>query len=108
MIIRIRDLEFKCIIGILDFERVSKQRVIVDVKIEYSYLKENYINYADVSALIKKVMKKRKFLLLEDALKSLSGELKQNFSRIDLLTLEISKPDILRNCIVSVKDKYKF
>ncbi|MEK6658706.1 MAG: dihydroneopterin aldolase, partial [Campylobacterota bacterium] len=52
MTIHIEDLKFQCIIGILDFERVTPQDVIINLAIEYDY-KKNFINYADVVEIVK-------------------------------------------------------
>ncbi len=53
MKIEISDLTFKCIIGILDFERTKKQKVIVNISFEYNFSKDMFINYAEISELIK-------------------------------------------------------
>ncbi|MDD2290972.1 MAG: dihydroneopterin aldolase [Aliarcobacter sp.] len=101
MKIEISDLTFKCIIGILDFERIKKQKVIIDLSFEYNFSKDNFINYAEISALIEKTMKKEKFLLLEDAILHLESLLNNNY-KITNLNIKISKPTILKNCIVSL------
>ena len=101
MRIYVEELRFKCIIGILDFERVQKQEVIINLTIDYTYEKE-FIDYAKVVTLIKKTMKKRKFLLIEDALASLTKKLKKNFPHSDAIWLKITKPSILADCKVSV------
>ncbi len=103
MTIHIEDLKFQCIIGILDFERTDPQDVILNVKLEYTY-ENNFINYADVSKLLKTHMKNEKFLLIEDALSILSTKLKERFSLIDRLELKITKPSILPDCKVSVSN----
>ena len=71
MTIHIEDLKFQSIIGILDFERTTPQDVIINLTIQYNY-KDLFINYAEVSDLIKATMIEKKFLLLEDALQDLS------------------------------------
>ncbi len=101
MKIEISDLTFKCIIGILDFERIKKQKVIVDLSFEYNFSKDNFINYAEISTLIEKTMKKEKFLLLEDAILHIESLLNNNY-KITNLNIKISKPTILKNCIVSL------
>ena len=103
MKIEISDLTFKCIIGILDFERIKKQKVIIDLSFEYNFSKDNFINYAEVSALIEKTMKKEKFLLLEDAILHLENLLYNSY-QISNLYIKISKPNILKNCIVSLSN----
>jgi len=107
MKIHIEDLKFKTIIGILNFERETPQDVIINLEIEYEYIDE-FINYADIVKLITKTMKKDKFLLLEDALKTISVKLKKEFSQIETINLKITKPSIIADCKVSLSDIYKF
>lgn len=107
MRISIEDLKFQAIIGILDFERVTPQDIIINLEIEYSY-KEEFINYADLASLIESTMIDEKFLLIEDALESLSATLQSRFAKIETLLLKITKPSILPNCKVSVSNFYTF
>jgi 7,8-dihydroneopterin aldolase/epimerase/oxygenase len=103
MKIEINNLIFKCIIGILDFERIKKQRVIINTSFEYEFTKDSFIDYAEVSTLIKTIMKKKNFLLLEDAILHLE-ELLTNKYPIKNLQIKISKPDILKDCIVTLSN----
>ncbi|MDH4945361.1 dihydroneopterin aldolase [Sulfurimonas sp. C5] len=107
MKIYVEDLRFQCIIGILDFERTTPQDVIINVEIEYDF-SDNFINYAEVAQIIKKLMIEEKFLLLEDAIATISQKLKENFSQINTLQLKITKPSILPDCKVSVEDFHSF
>lgn len=107
MTIFIENLKFQAIIGILDFERENVQDVIINAKIEYEY-NDTFINYAQVSTLIKETMITSKFLLIEEALTSLSKILKINFPKINTLRLKITKPSILPDCTVSVSENYTF
>lgn len=103
MKIEINNLTFKCIIGILDFERIKKQRVIINSSFEYEFKKDSFIDYAEVSALIKTTIKKKKFLLLEDAILHLETLLTDKY-KVKNLKIKISKPDILKDCIVSISN----
>lgn len=103
MKIEISDLTFNCIIGILDFERIKKQKVIINISFEYDYSKDLFIDYSEISALVKKTMKEQKFLLLEDAILYIESLL-QNSYKIYTLNIKISKPNILKNCIVSLSN----
>lgn len=107
MKIHIEELKFDTIIGILDFERVTPQKVILNLLIDYDYNGE-FINYAEVSEFSKNHMRERQFLLLEDALSSLSTNLKEKFSLINTLNLKITKPSIMPDCKVSVSDTFHF
>ena len=103
MKIEISDLTFNCIIGILDFKRIKKQKVIINISFEYEYSKDLFIDYSEISALVKKTMKEQKFLLLEDAILYIESLL-QNSYKIHNLKIKISKPNILKNCIVSLSN----
>jgi len=101
--IEINQLTFKCIIGILDFERVSKQKVTIDISFDYIYSDEYFIDYSEVSSLIKATMKKQKFELLEEAIIYCEAKLYKLY-KINNLKIRICKPDILKDCIVSLSN----
>ncbi len=103
MKIEISDLTFKCIIGILDFERIKKQKVIINISFEYAFSKDLFIDYSEISNLVKSTMKQQKFLLLEDAILYIETLLQNNY-KISYLKIKISKPNILKNCIVSLSN----
>ena len=107
MRIYIEELKFDAIIGILNFEREAPQNLIVNLWIDYAYIDE-FINYAQVSEFIKTYVRESEFLLIEDALSSLSKNLKEKFPLIQKLHLKITKPSILDDCKVSVSDTYQF
>ena len=106
MTIHIEELTFDCIIGILDFERVTPQKVIVNVEIDYNYEKNSFINYADVIKLIEQQMLEKKYELLETAIEELSEKIIEKYSKITKLTLKISKPNIIKNAKVSLSRTY--
>ncbi len=103
MKIEISDLTFKCIIGILPFERIKKQKIIVNISFEYNFSKDLFIDYSEISNLVKSTMKKEKFLLLEDAILHLENLLTNSY-KISNLYIKISKPNILKDCIVSLSN----
>ena len=107
MTIYVEDLKFQAILGILDFERTSPQDIIVNLKIDYNYT-DSFINYADISSFIKSRMIEEKFLLIEDALDSISKELQKEFHLINTIYLKITKPSILPDAKVSVSNLYTF
>lgn len=103
MKIEISTLTFKAIIGILDFERIKKQKIIINLSFEYNFPNDDFINYAEVANLVEKTIKKEKFLLLEDAILHLENLLNKTYN-ITNLKIKISKPNILKNCIVSLQN----
>lgn len=100
MKVSIENLEFDTIIGILPFEREIKQRVIVNLDFQYDFKNGNFINYAEVASLVKK-NDKEKYLLIEDALLDLKQKLHSKY-QLTNLQIQITKPDILKECTVSV------
>ena len=108
MTILIENLTFETIIGILDFERITPQKISIDCTINYHYRSTIFINYADVSTLIEETMHNQKFELIETALETLSVVLHKSFPLIDELTLTLRKPNILQNCTVGVQNHFKY
>ncbi len=108
MRILIEELTFETIIGILDYERITRQKIVVDCTIDYPYSEGNFINYADVTRLIETTMHSQQFELIETALEHLSLILKSHFGSIETLSLTIRKPDILPNCTVGVQKHFNF
>jgi len=105
MIVNIKELSFTCIIGILDFERKKEQDVIVDIKFEYNYKENEFVNYAEVAQIVKEMMKKNKYFLIEEAILDITPNLKKTFPKILWCNLKITKPSILPDCKVSVELK---
>ena len=103
MTIHIEEQRFKCIIGLLDFERHNPQEVIINLILDYDY-KNDFINYAEVSALIEGHLQEKKYELLEDALENLFNLISRNFPLTQKLYIKITKPNILPNCRVSVSN----
>jgi len=109
LIVSIKELTFDTIIGLLDFERVTPQQVIIDAHIDYDYeTKEAFINYALVVELIKATMHKEKFELIETALTVLINDIKTNFPLSKKVSLKITKPTIIDDCKVSVSHSKSF
>lgn len=106
MTIHIEDLKFQCIIGILDFERVTPQDVVINLSIDYDY-KDEFINYVEVVDTVKSDMTKNKYLLIEEALYELKTILLKKFTLIDKLDIKLTKPSILPDCKVSVSAIYQ-
>ena len=106
MTIHIEKLEILAIIGILDFERITAQRVVVDVHIDYYYEENYFINYAEVISIIETMIVSKKYQLLEDSLNDIQQKILQRYSQIIKLTIKISKPDIIKNATVALSLEY--
>ncbi len=108
MTIHIEALCFDVIIGLLDIERITSQRVEIDILASYEYSKGDFINYADIVALVEDELKAKEYELLEDALLGLKALLYQQYSNLQTLYIKIIKPDILSQCRVGLSKEWKF
>jgi len=106
--IHIEELQFNCIIGLLNFERKYPQAVIITLEATYHYQEQNFINYADMAQLMEDVLKKSSYLLLEEALLGMQSLLSKHYPQITRLFIKISKPNILNNCKVSLSKTWDF
>ncbi|SFV61973.1 Dihydroneopterin aldolase [hydrothermal vent metagenome] len=102
MTIYIEKLTLDVIIGILDFERTSKQTVIVETKINYNYTENQFINYAIVINQIEHLLKEKQYKLLEEALEDIGSYILEAYPQIISLYLKILKPNIIKNASVAV------
>lgn len=107
MTIHIEELTFECIIGILDFERVTPQEVIVNLKLTYDYVQDEFINYAEVIEFIQERMISGKYELLETAINEIIEILALQYPHSDSIELKISKPNIIKNAKVSLSKHHK-
>ncbi len=108
MTIKVKNLTFEAILGILEKERVAPQKLLINCKISYAYKEGLFLDYREVIDLIEKTIKERKFFLIEEALNELSLDLKSKFPNISSIKLKISKPSIFDNCEVCVEKKVKY
>ena len=108
MRIHIETLILDVIIGLLDFERDHTQRVIIDLKADYDYSQENFIDYANIVFLIEQELKEKRYKLLEEALLGLQSVIITAYPNIHMLELKIAKPDILPRCTVALSKQWFF
>ena len=108
MRIVIADLEFEAIIGILEEERINPQRVIVNLEIDYHFRDGEYLDYVEIIDFTKSLIINKRFLLIEEAVGSLIEGLKSNFSAVEYINCQISKPDIIKECKVLVQNSKRF
>jgi len=106
MTILIEDLELEVIIGILDFERKSKQKVIIETKINYNYTEDYFIDYVEVISIIENLLKTKKYYLLEEAILDIGENILSTYPKIVSLYLKISKLDIVKNGVVGISKSW--
>jgi dihydroneopterin aldolase len=105
--IHIEELRVETIIGILDFERTSKQQVVVETKINYNYTGGEFLDYVQIVERIEKLLQREEYMLLEEALEGIGNSLMGDYPQIVTLSLKISKPNIMPNCTVSLLKKWE-
>jgi len=102
MTIRIRELRFETIIGLLPHERTQEQEVVVELSLGYEYRKGEYLDYARITRQIKSHLREEKYELLEEALLGLERTLREAYPSIRTFTCRITKPHILPDAEVSL------
>ncbi len=100
--IYIQNLTEKVIIGLLDFEREKRQKVIVNAEIEYN-LDKNFLDYIQLQEAIINLLKYKKYDTLENALNDICKTLRVDFPEIISIKLKIEKPEISKNSLIGVE-----
>jgi len=100
----IKELLLDLKIGYFDFEKEKKQKVKFSLEIDYVDKKpssdkdiKSIVNYAKVVRLIKKLVKKKHYNFLETLAEDVFDELFKD-KRIDRISLQIEKLEIMRDC----------
>ena len=100
----IKELLLDLKIGYFDFEKEKKQKVKFSLEIDYVDKKpssdkdiKSIVNYAKVVRLIKKLVKKKHYNFLETLAEDVFDELFKD-KRIDKISLQIEKLEIMRDC----------
>lgn len=99
----IKGLELYTLIGVYDFERNAKQRVLVDLEMctdlsaaGLSDKVEDTLNYAAVAERLAELANKARFKLLEALAKQMIDAIMDEFP-VSSVVLTMHKPDILKN-----------
>lgn len=95
----VKDFEFQTIIGMLEFERKTPQKV----RFNAEFCSDEFIDYVEFRDFVKHIYQTHKFEKVEESLDRLCRELKSKFSSITHLKLEILKLEILKDAIVGAR-----
>ena len=100
----VKELLLDLKIGYFDFEKEKKQKVKFSLEIDYVDKKpssdkdiKSIVNYAKDVRLIKKLVKKKHYNFLETLAEDVFDELFKD-KRIDKISLQIEKLEIMRDC----------
>ncbi len=100
--IHIQNFELQAIVGIVDFERTTPQKVEVEIEIEYER-NDRFVDYVEVTELVKTLLIEEEYGLLEDALEDIAKKLHLKFPEMKSLNLKLFKPEILSPIKVGVE-----
>jgi dihydroneopterin aldolase len=97
----IKGLELNLSVGIYDYEKAARQRVIVNVTFDVDSNKgksltsiDEVVSYEKAVELIRNVAESRHYDLLEELAEDIAKKLRQD-KRIKAITLTLEKPDII-------------
>ena len=102
--ILIKDLTLNLKLGYYDFEKEKKQKVKFTLDVNYEDKKpsndkdlKSIVNYAKIVKLVKKLVKNKHYNFLETLAEDVFDELFKD-KRIDKITLQIEKLEIMKDC----------
>ena len=102
--ILIKDLTLDLKLGYYDFEKEKKQKVKFNLEIDYEDKKptndediKSIVNYDKIVKLISKLVKNKHYNFLETLAEDVFDELFKD-KRIDKITLQIEKLEIIKDC----------
>ena len=102
--ILINDLILNLKLGYYDFEKEKSQKVKFSLEVNYQDKKpsddkdlKSIVNYARIVRLIKKLVKNKHYNFLETLAEDVFDELFKD-KRIDKITLQIEKLEIMKDC----------
>jgi len=102
MIIRIKNLKLRTIIGINEWERDAQQDVIVNISIEFDGKQagrtddiESTVNYKSLKKRIIELVESSEYFLLEKLVDSILKVIMED-SKVLKATVEVDKPNALR------------
>ncbi len=107
MKILIKNLKFKCIIGLLKKERTKPQKVKINLGLSFKG-KKMVIDYSGVAKFIENEYKRNKYFTLEESLNDVFNKLKDNYPQITRIKMKIYKTQILRKCDVGMRLEKKY
>ena len=100
----IKDLTLDLKLGYFDFEKEKPQKVKFTLEINYEDKKpsndkdlKSIVNYAKIVRLVKKLVKNKHYNFLETLAEDVFDELFKD-KRIDKITLQIEKLEIMKDC----------
>jgi len=100
----IKELILDLKLGYYDFEKQKKQKIKFTVELDYKDKKptndkdlKSIVNYDKLVKLIKKLVKNKHYNFLETLAEDVFDEIFKD-SRIDKITLQIEKLEIIKNC----------
>jgi len=100
----IKDLILKLKLGYYEFEKEKSQKVKFTLEVNYEDKKpsndkdiKSIVNYAKIVKLVKKLVKNKHYNFLETLAEDVFDELFKD-RRIDKITLQIEKLEIMKDC----------
>ena len=101
----IKNMEVVCIVGILDFERTTKQRLLVNIEVDTDLKKcsksgdlTDSIDYARMAHLVRDYIINKQAFLLESLAYELCDLIFSTFAQAQAVLVNLQKPDILDFC----------
>ena len=99
--IYLTDIETTCLLGIYEHEKISKQKIVIDLALELDLkeagLSDNFehtVCYGEVSKLVQELANSKGFELIEHLCELSCKTLLERFERLQGVEIRIYKPEI--------------
>jgi dihydroneopterin aldolase len=97
--IELQRLSISCIVGILDFERVTAQEIFLDVSMDMDFAAaaesediHETVNYTDVAKELTQLVQTRKYLLIETMVEECAALVLERWSSVQTVRMAVHKP----------------
>ena len=88
----------------LEFERNAPQKIRLNIEFESC----EFVDYVQMAKFVEAIYNEQKFDTVENSLKFCSQKLKENFSSLSFLKMEIFKLEIVKNGLFGAKIEIKY
>ena len=106
--IRLKDIQFDCIVGILPYERVNEQPIILNLTLWLDFAKaaetedlNESIDYAKLAEELKAFIRLSSFKLVETLVVKTAEYVLENYPKANAVEVSVIKPKAVPGCLGS-------
>ena len=104
--IRLRDVQFDCIVGVLPYERINEQPIILNLTLWLDFAKaaetedlNESIDYAKLAEELKAFIRLSSFKLVETLVVKTAQYVLEHYPKANAVEVSVSKPKAIPGCL---------